>query len=139
MITAKGCANVGDHQNSGFPAMPCASSDGAWRHCRSAPFCWVRAKLAATPNVSINSKNHWRLKMLNCVPRLMLLAIAVSLLTACATANSDPACVCPPIKKYDREFQRKLADEIEAAPAGATFPVALQDYALVRQQISQCR
>ena len=45
----------------------------------------------------------------------MPLAIAVSLLTACATANSDPACVCPPIRKYDREFQRKLADEIEAA------------------------
>ncbi len=76
--------------------------------------------------------------MLNCVPRLMLLAIAVSLLTACATANSDPACVCPPIKKYDREFQRKLADEIEAAPTDAAFPAALQDYALLRQQLRQC-
>ncbi|NBX72859.1 MAG: hypothetical protein EBQ89_01020 [Alphaproteobacteria bacterium] len=73
------------------------------------------------------------------MPRLMLLAIAVSLLTACATANSDPACVCPPIKKYDREFQHKLADEIESAPAGAVFPAVLQDYALVRQQLVQCR
>jgi hypothetical protein len=59
-------------------------------------------------------------------------------LTACATANSDPACVCPPIKKYDREFQRKLADEIEAAPANAAFPMALQDYALIRMQLRQC-
>jgi hypothetical protein len=59
-------------------------------------------------------------------------------LTACATANSDPACVCPPIKKYDREFQRKLADEIEAAPTGAAFPAALQDYAALRGQIKSC-
>jgi hypothetical protein len=69
----------------------------------------------------------------------MLLAIAVSLLTACATANSDPACVCPPIKKYDQEFQRKLADEIETASAGAVFPIALQDYAALRGQLRACR
>jgi hypothetical protein len=78
-----------------------------------ARFCWARAKLAAMPSAWINSKNHWRLKMPNFVRRWMLLVIAVSLLTACATANSDPDCVCPPIRKYDREFQRKLADEIE--------------------------
>lgn len=77
--------------------------------------------------------------MPNFVRRWMLPVIAVSLLTACATANSDPACVCPPIRKYDREFQKKLAEEVEAAPAGAIFPLALQDYALVRQQISRCR
>lgn len=69
----------------------------------------------------------------------MLLAIAVSLLTACATANSDPASVCPPVKKYDREFQRRLADEIESAPADAAFPVALQDYAILRLQTQKCR
>jgi len=69
----------------------------------------------------------------------MLLALAVSLLTACAGVNSNPACVCPPIKKYDREFQRKLADEIEAAPTNAAFPLALQDYALLRIQIMNCR
>ena len=76
--------------------------------------------------------------MLNFVRRWMPLAIAVSLLTACATANSDPACVCPPIRKYDREFQRKLADEIEAAPTDAAFPSALQDYAVLRLQVKKC-
>ncbi len=77
--------------------------------------------------------------MRNFVPRWMLPVLAVSLLTACAGVNSDPACVCPPIKKYDRDFQRKLADEIEAAPAGAAFPVALQNYAVLRQQIMACK
>lgn len=69
--------------------------------------------------------------MLNFVRHWILPAIAVSLLTACATANSNPACVCPEIKEYSREFQRKLADEIEAAPAEAVWPLALQDYTLV--------
>lgn len=46
-----------------------------------------------------------------------------------------PASVCPPIRQYDREFQRKLADEIESAPANAAFSVALQDYTLLRMQI----
>ena len=77
--------------------------------------------------------------MPNFVRLWMLPAIAVSLLTACATANSDPTCVCPPIHKYDREFQRRLAGEIEAAPINAAFPVALQDYALIRQQLRQCQ
>lgn len=76
--------------------------------------------------------------MHNSVPRLMPLVIAVSLLAACATANSDPACVCPPIKKYNLEFQRKLADEIEAASSEAVFIIALQDYALLRIQINSC-
>lgn len=69
----------------------------------------------------------------------MLLAIAVSLLTACATANSDPACVCPPIKKYDQEFQRKLADEIEAAPENVVWPLAIQDYGLIRNIVRGCK
>ncbi len=60
-------------------------------------------------------------------------------ITACATASSDPARACPPIRKYDREFQRRLAAEIEAAPADAVFPVALQDYALLRLQLRECR
>jgi hypothetical protein len=77
--------------------------------------------------------------MHNSVLRLMLLAIAVSLLAACATANSDPACVCLPIKKYDREFQRKLADEIEAAPRNAVWPLAIQDYGLIRNIVRGCK
>lgn len=73
--------------------------------------------------------------MRNFVQRWMLPVLVVSLLTACAGVNSNPATACPPIKKYDRKFQNKLADEVEAAPVDAAFPVALQDYGLLRAQI----
>ena len=65
----------------------------------------------------------------------MFLVLALSLLTGCGEGSSSPVTACPPIKEYGREFQRKLADEIEAAPAEAVFPVVLQDYALLRHQI----
>ena len=77
--------------------------------------------------------------MLNFVRRWMPLAIAVSLLTACATANSDPACVCPPVKEYSKEIQRQLADEIENASQSAVFPLVLQDYELMRAQAKSCK
>lgn len=67
----------------------------------------------------------------------MLPALAVSLLTACAGANSNPVTACPPIKGYDRKFQSKLADEIEAASPDAAFPVVVQDYGLLRIQIRE--
>lgn len=67
----------------------------------------------------------------------MLPVIVVNLLSGCATANSDPEGLCPPIRTYDKAFQRKLADEIEAAPVDAAFPDALQDYAVLRAQIRQ--
>ena len=68
---------------------------------------------------------------------LLLLGLVMSLLTACAMGNSDPSCICPPIRKYDKNFQKKLADEIKAAPTDAAFPAALQDYALIRLQLSK--
>ena len=69
----------------------------------------------------------------------MPLVIVMSLLAACATASSNPASVCPPIKIYSREFQKKLADEIEKAPENAAFVMALRDYALVRGQLWACK
>lgn len=77
--------------------------------------------------------------MPNFAQRLTLLALALNLLTACGTASSNPACVCPPIKEYSREFQDKLAKEIEAAPNNAVFLKALEDYELERGQLRQCR
>jgi len=77
--------------------------------------------------------------MHNFVRRWMPLAIVVSLLTACAMANYDPACACPPIREYSRDFQRRLADEIESAPTEAVFPLALQDYAVLRGQVIGCQ
>lgn len=73
--------------------------------------------------------------MLNFARRWMLPVIAASLLTACAGASSNSATACPPITEYDRKFQNKLADEVESASPDAVFPVAVQDYALLRIQI----
>lgn len=77
--------------------------------------------------------------MLKFVRLWTLPAIGMSLLAACATGSFDPACVCPPVKEYDRAFQTQLAEEIEAAPEDTVFPVALQDYALMRAQARACR
>ena len=68
----------------------------------------------------------------------MLPVLAMSLLTACAGANSNPATACPPIKEYDRKLQNKLADEIEAASPDAAFPVVAQDYGILREQLKAC-
>lgn len=75
--------------------------------------------------------------MPNFVQRWMLLAPALSLLTACAGASFNPAAVCPPLRDYSRAFQTKLADEIEAASTDAAFPVVLQDYSLLREQVKK--
>ncbi len=77
--------------------------------------------------------------MRNFKRRLLPLTLVTSLLTACAMGNSDPACVCPPVKEYSKELQVKLADEIKAAPPDASFPDALQDYALLRAQLRECK
>ncbi len=69
----------------------------------------------------------------------MLLALAMSLLNACTGANSSPGCVCPPIKEYSKEFQRKLAKEIKASSKDAAFPVALTDYGALRLQLDVCK
>ncbi|HBR68075.1 MAG TPA: hypothetical protein DEA55_01730 [Rhodospirillaceae bacterium] len=76
--------------------------------------------------------------MPNFVPRWMLPVLAASLLTACAGVNSNPITACPPIKEYSREFQRKLADEIEAASPSAAFIIMLQDYQSLRLLLKSC-
>lgn len=68
----------------------------------------------------------------------MLLALAASLLTACAGVNSNTASVCPPIKEYSREFQRKLADEIEMAPENTAWPNIVYDYHTLRLFVKEC-
>ncbi len=72
--------------------------------------------------------------MPNFVRQWMLPAVVLSLLSACATASSDHATTCLPVKEYSRDFQNQLADEVEAAAPDAAFPLALQDYALLRAQ-----
>lgn len=65
----------------------------------------------------------------------MLPVLAASLLTACAGANSNHATVCPPIKEYSREFQQKLADEIETAPKDVVWPLFIHDYGVLRSML----
>jgi hypothetical protein len=64
----------------------------------------------------------------------LLPAIVTLSLTACATAPSRPSIVCPPVVTYDRNFQARLADEIQRLPPGAALERAMLDYARLRDQ-----
>lgn len=77
--------------------------------------------------------------MPNFAPRWTLLVLVLTLLTACGTANSNPACVCPPIKEYSRAFQSKLASEISEASKDAAFPEALREFSIVRDLLRKCQ
>ena len=76
--------------------------------------------------------------MHNFVPRWTLLVLVMILLAACETANFNPACVCPPIKEYSREFQEKLADELGAVSEDSRIFVVVRDYTTLRAQIKEC-
>ena len=74
------------------------------------------------------------------MPRLAVLAIATSLLTACATVASDPrtATVCPPVVKYNREFQARAAEELARLSDGSAIANMLADYSVMREQVRVC-
>ena len=42
------------------------------------------------------------------------------------TDPAPPAVICPPVRTWTREFQRKVADEMRAAPTSALAAVAIQ-------------
>lgn len=64
----------------------------------------------------------------------------MSLLTACATASSEPRAVtvCPPVVEYSRAFQARAADELELLPQGSAIAEMLADYAVMREQARAC-
>lgn len=64
------------------------------------------------------------------------LSLAASLLTGCGTAAVYS---CPPIVAYSPEFNARLADELEAMPAGTAVERAILDYAALRDQLRACR
>jgi Tfp pilus assembly protein PilP len=70
----------------------------------------------------------------------MKYAILVSLLilTACTTASTKFEAYCPPLKTYTKEFNKKLADEVEKLPPGAALETAMIDYANQRDRIRRC-
>ncbi|MBK5911477.1 hypothetical protein CCR85_08235 [Rhodothalassium salexigens] len=72
--------------------------------------------------------------------RLAALAIATSLLSACATASSEPrvAPLCPPVVEYSREFQLRAAEELNVLPEGAAIAEMLADYSVMREQARVC-
>lgn len=63
-----------------------------------------------------------------------------SLLTACATADSEPPVVliCPPVVEYSREFQAQAAHELDLLPESSAIAEMLSDYAVIRDQARAC-
>ena len=72
-------------------------------------------------------------------PQIVAFAIGMSLLSACATANSDRVVgVCPPVVEYSYAEQTRAADEIEALPKGAFLTEWMADYNMLREQVRIC-
>lgn len=75
----------------------------------------------------------WRL-------RLVVLVIATSFLSGCATVTSDGRAVrtCPPVVDYSREFQARAAEELFLLPEGSGIAEMLADYSVMREQARIC-
>jgi len=72
-------------------------------------------------------------------PRLAVLAIVTSLLSACSMVSSEPVTgVCPPVVEYDAGVQARAAEEVQALPDGSAVVEMLSDYAVMREQARGC-
>lgn len=72
--------------------------------------------------------------------RAIVLVLLLAL-GACALFRPTPAPtdqVCPVPVRYSMEFQAKLADELEALPAGSALGQAMIDYGQERAQLRAC-
>lgn len=72
--------------------------------------------------------------------RAAALAVPMIFLTGCAMGSSDLrwAVVCPPLVKYNREEQRRVAYEFAALPNGSVIVGWLEDYDVLRAQVKEC-
>jgi hypothetical protein len=72
--------------------------------------------------------------------RLVVLAIATSWLTGCATAGFEAGglAACSPVVEYSREFQARAAEELALLPDGSAIVEMTADYALLREQLLIC-
>ena len=120
-----------------MPRLPSSSRDSSQSSALSPRSCSARDRPGAMPNVSSACAEPSRCNMTNWMPRLAVLAIATSLLAACATARSDGG-VCPPVVSYSREFLARAADELERLPPGSTIEQMLADYQVMREQARAC-
>lgn len=66
------------------------------------------------------------------------LALAMSLLTGCATARSSPVVVCVPVATYSPEFLNRAADELDHLPADSALEQMIADYQTMRAQARAC-
>jgi len=72
---------------------------------------------------------------------VIALAIATTLLAACATARSERpvGVVCPPVPSYSKPFLKRAADELGRLPFGSAIEQMLADYQVMRDQARACR
>ncbi len=72
---------------------------------------------------------------------LVVLAVATSWLTGCATAGfeANGLAACPPVVEYSREFQARAAEELAMLPDGSAIVEMMGDYAVIRDQARGCR
>lgn len=68
---------------------------------------------------------------------LIVLGIALTSLSACATGGSEPggAGVCPPIVEYDQAFRKRAAAELDLLPEGSANEAMLGDYSVLRAYV----
>lgn len=67
---------------------------------------------------------------------MLPLVILASLLTGCGAVGN---CSALPMPDYDPAFKERLADELDTAPAGAAWPVAVVDYVQLRDAVRACQ
>lgn len=72
--------------------------------------------------------------------RRVVLVIATSFLTGCATGGSDGGAlrVCPPVVEYSPEFQAQAADELALLPENSAIAEMMADYVVMREQARAC-
>lgn len=71
-------------------------------------------------------------------PLAVLVAVTI-FLSACAKVGSEALpSACPPVIKYSRAEQARVAEEVAALPEGAVILGWLNDYAVIRAQVSVC-
>ena len=72
-------------------------------------------------------------------PRLAVLMVVTSMLSACVTVSSERVTgVCPPVVEYDAGFQARAAEEVLALPGGSAVVEMLRDYAVLRERVRAC-
>ena len=71
--------------------------------------------------------------------RLVVLGLATSLLSGCATDGSDRGgAICSPVVAYDQAARDRAAAELEALPDDAVLVGMMADYAVMRAQARVC-